>query len=243
VSDGFKIYSGGSVTIKQTFDVTDVIAKTDLSVAGGIIGRGRALVKVGGALRTRFIENCRVACRKGVTVENDIVNSSVFTMESLEMGDRGTIVGGEIYAVHGIRAGGVGRKGSGYARLHCGIDFAARQELEKRNNALQILGAKLKKLRDFMASPANLNAPAERGAKMEELLQRLEEEQRKTQARVAELLGRINIDSGAVVEVSGEILPGTQIEICGQTLKVAGSLRKVRVRLDTAKGKLTSESL
>ncbi|MDR2072493.1 MAG: FapA family protein, partial [Spirochaetaceae bacterium] len=48
VSDGFKIYSGGSVTIKQTFDVTDAITKTDLTVSGGIIGRGRALVKVGG---------------------------------------------------------------------------------------------------------------------------------------------------------------------------------------------------
>ncbi|MDR1899127.1 MAG: FapA family protein, partial [Treponema sp.] len=77
VSDGFKIYSGGSVTIKQTFDVTDVITRGDLVVSGGIIGRGAALIKSGGVIRTKFIENCRAAARKTITVDSEIVNSSV----------------------------------------------------------------------------------------------------------------------------------------------------------------------
>ncbi|MDR1058015.1 MAG: FapA family protein, partial [Treponema sp.] len=94
VSDGFKINSGGSVTIKQTFDVTEAFTRGDLIVAGGIIGRGRALLKVGGGLRTRFIENCRVACRKTIAVDAEIINSSVFTLENIEMGDKGHILGG-----------------------------------------------------------------------------------------------------------------------------------------------------
>jgi uncharacterized protein (DUF342 family) len=243
VSDGFKIYSGGSVTIKQTFDATDVIAKTDLAVAGGIIGRGRALVKAGGALRAKFIENCRVACRKSITVENEIVSSSVFTMESLEMGEKGIIVGGEIYAIHGIRAAAVGRKGAKYARLHCGIDFTAQQEMEKNNNALRILSAKLGKLREFMAAPVNQNTPPEKRAGMEELLRRLEEEQQKITARVTELMGLINVDREAPVEIRGEIQEGTLIEICGTALLVNEPLRNVRIRLDAPQGQLAAEPL
>jgi uncharacterized protein (DUF342 family) len=240
VSDGFKIYSGGSVTIKQTFDVTDVITKTDLSVAGGIIGRGRALVKVGGALKTKFIENCRVACRKSITVDTEIINSSVYTMERIEMGDKGMILGGEIYAIHGVRAGGIGKKAGKSTHIHCGIDFTAQQDKEKNNNQLRIIAAKLGKLREMMAAP---EGDGEKRAKMEELLHRLEDEQKKTGARISDLLGRLNADENAAVEVSGEIAPGTLIEICQIAFFVSEPLRKVRIRLDKSLGKLISEPL
>lgn len=94
VSDGFKLYSGGSVTIKQTLDATEVVTKGDLLVAGGIVGRGRAFLKVGGCLRTKFIQNCKAACRHSMIVDSEILNSNIFTMETLEMGDKGKILGG-----------------------------------------------------------------------------------------------------------------------------------------------------
>jgi uncharacterized protein (DUF342 family) len=240
VSDGFKIYSGGSVTIRQTFDVTDVITRGDLTVAGGIIGRGAALVKSGGAVRTKFIENCRIAARKTITVESDIINSSVFTLEMVDLGEKGVILGGDIYAVHGIKAGGIGRKTGKAPRIHCGIDFTAQQEKEKNNNQLRILAAKLAKLREMIADP---ETSPDKLAKLEEILRRLEEEQMKAADAVSGLLGKINTDENAAVEVQGEIIPGTLIEICQVALFVTEALRKVRVRLDKATGKVISEPL
>jgi uncharacterized protein (DUF342 family) len=239
VSDGFKIYSGGSITIKQTFDVTDVVAKGDLNVAGGIIGRGAALVKAGGAVRTKFIENCHLAARRAVTVDAGIINSSVFTLEHIDLGEKGMILGGEAYAVHGIKAGGIGKKTGRAPRIHCGIDFTAQQEKEKNNNRLRILAAKLAKLREMMAAPEG----AEQRAKMEELFRRLEAEQQQAAVKVSDLLGRINTDENAAVEVLGEIVAGTLIEICQVALFVTEPLRKVRVRLDKATGKVISEAL
>jgi uncharacterized protein (DUF342 family) len=240
VSDGFKIYSGGSVTIKQTFDVSDVNTRGDLSVAGGMIGRGRALVKVGGTLKTKFIENCRVAARKSITVESEIINSSIFTMENLDMGDKGRILGGDISAIHGIRTGGIGKKSGKATRIHCGIDFTVQQEKEKNNNILRILTAKLTKLRELMALPEE---NSEKRAKMEELSRRLEEEQQKAEARVADFSGRVNTDEDALVEVSGEIAGGTLIEICQIALFVEEPLKKVRIRLDKSNRKLIHEDL
>jgi uncharacterized protein (DUF342 family) len=240
VSDGFKIYSGGSVTIKQTFDVTDVTTRGDLNVTGGIIGRGAALVKSGGAVRTKFIENCRIAARKTITVDSDIINSSVFTLEMVDLGEKGVIMGGEIYAVHGIKAGGIGRKTGRAPRIHCGIDFTAQQEKEKNNNQLRILAAKLAKLREMMAAP---ETSPDKLAKFEEILHRLEGEQQKAADTVSTLLGKINTDENAAVEVLGEIVPGTLIEICQVALFVTEPLRRVRVRLDKATGKVITEPL
>ena len=250
VSDGFKIFSGGSVTIKQTFDVTEVITKTDLIVAGGIIGRGRALVKVGGELKTKFIENCRAACRKTVAVETEIINSSVYTMEKIEMDEKGMILGSEVYAVHGVRTGSIGKKTGKAAKIHCGVDFTAQQEQEKYNSELRIIAAKLKQIRELLASDKEENPEPEtnspeylRRKKMEETLVRLEEEQRQTTVKVNAVFARLYADENAVVEATGEIAAGTLIEICKIALFISEPLKHVRIRLNRSMGKLVSEPL
>jgi uncharacterized protein (DUF342 family) len=240
VSDGFKIYSGGSVTIKQTFDVTEVITKGDLNVSGGIVGRGRAFLKVGGFLRTRFIQNCKAACRRTITVDAGIVNSHIFTMENLDMGDRGMILGGEIYAIKGVKAGSIGKDAGKATRVHCGIDFTLQKEQESTNKTLQNLAGKLAKLREIMAVP---NPDPEKQAKLQEALRVLEEGQKTASNRGAELLGLVNADEDAMVEVSGEIAAGTLIEICEVALFVAEPLRRIRIRLDKPNRKLISEPL
>jgi uncharacterized protein (DUF342 family) len=240
VSDGFKIYSGGSVTIKQTFDVTEVITKGDLNVSGGIVGRGRAFLKVGGFLRTKFIQNCKAACRKTMTIDAGIVNSNIFAMENLDLGDRGKILGGEIYAIKGIRAGAIGKDAGKATHIHCGVDFTLQKEQETTNKTLASLSGKLAKLREIMAVPNN---DPEKQAKLEEALRLLEAEQKKFSNRGAELLGLVNADENATVEVNGEIAAGTLIEICEIALFVAEPLRHVRVRLDKANRKLISEPL
>ena len=240
VSDGFKIYSGGSITIKQTFDVTDAISKDDLNVAGGIIGRGQALVKVGGCLKTKFIQNCRVACRKTISVSSEIVNSSVFTLENLEMGDKGKIVGGEIYAVKGIRAAGIGKKTGKAARIHCGIDFTLEQEKEKINSFFRMTAAKLENVKKLLENPETTE---EKRTKLETLRRRLEEEQLKAQTKISELLGKLNTYWNATVEVTGEIVPGTLIEICQVALFVTEPLKKVKISLNRETNRLITENL
>ena len=240
VSDGFKIYSGGSLHIKQTLDLTEVVTKGDIVVAGGIIGKGVAILKSGGEIKTKFIENCRVAARNSVLVESEIINSSIFALGTVQMGEKGTILGGDIYSVHGLRAGGIGKKGGKSTRIHCGINFTAQQEMEKHNNKLRILAAKLARLQGLMAEPG---MESEKMTAMEELVRRLEGEQQTASAHIGELMGNINVDENAIVEILGEIAPGTLIEICQVALFVDEPLHKVCVRLDKANGKLVADPL
>jgi uncharacterized protein (DUF342 family) len=242
VSDGFRIYSGGSITIKQTFDVTEAIAKSDLSVAGGIIGRGRATVKVGGGVKTKFIENCKIACRKTISVEADIINSSVYTMERVEMGEKGMILGGEIYAVQGVRAAGIGKKSGRATTIHCGIDFTALQERDRLNHNLKIIKMKLDKLRALLDEIGESGENSEH-VRLEEAAKQLEEERQKTGVALVAVLGRLNANDEASVEVTGNVAQGTLIEICQIALFVTDPLVHVRIRLDRAAGKIVSENL
>ena len=79
--------------------------------------------------------------------------------------------------------------------------------------------------------------------KMEAYLNKLEEEQREAQAKVADLLGKTNVCKDAVVEIKGEIVPGTLIEICQVALFVTEPLKKVRIRLDKETERLITEKL
>jgi len=240
VSDGFKILSGGSITIKQTFDVTEASARGDLTVAGGIIGRGLGSLKVGGELRTKFVENCSLACRNNANIDLEIINSKIFTLESVIMGDKGRIVGGEIYALKGLIAGHIGRKSGKAARIHCGVDFTMDQEKEKNNAALKILASKKNRLLELLDAPG---IPRAKSESIKTMLKGIEESQQKAQNRITELLGKLNAYEDAVVEVKGEIMPGTLIEICQAALFVTETLKKVRIKLDWETNKLVTERL
>jgi uncharacterized protein (DUF342 family) len=240
VSDGFKIFAGGSLTIKQTLDLTRVVTKGDILVSGGIVGKGAALIKSGGSIRTKFIEKCRVAARNSVLVDLEILHSDVFALNTVEMGEKGKIVGGNIYAVHGLRTGAIGRKGSPPTHIHCGVDFAAQQEKENCNSQLHTIAAKLRKLREMLDE----NNPDEVTiAKIKVLVKKLEDERKTITERLTKVMGNINIDDNTFVEVTGEIAAGSLIEICQVALFVEEPLKKVRIRLDKDKNKLYTEQM
>jgi uncharacterized protein len=240
VSDGFKIFAGGSLSIKQTLDLTRVVTKGDILVSGGIVGKGAALIKSGGSIRTKFIEKCRVAARNSVLVDLEILHSDVFALNTVEMGEKGKIVGGNIYAVHGLRTGAIGKKGSPTTHIHCGVDFAAQQEKENCNSQLHIIAAKLRKLREMMDETVT---DEEVLAKIKALLKKLEDERKTVTDRLTKVMGNINIDEKAFVEVSGEIIAGTLIEICQVALFVDEPLKRVRIRLDKEKNKLAADPM
>jgi len=240
VSDGFKIFAGGSLTIKQTLDLTRVVTKGDILVSGGIVGKGAALIKSGGSIRTKFIEKCRVAARDSVLVDLEILHSDVFALNTVEMGEKGKIVGGNIYAVHGLRTGAVGRKGSPPTHIHCGVDFAAQQEKENCNSQLHTIAAKLRKLREMLDDAEHDEVTI---AKINVLVKKLEDERKTITERLTKVMGNINIDDNTFVEVSGEIAAGSLIEICQVALFVEEPLKRVRIRLDKDKNKLSVEQM
>jgi uncharacterized coiled-coil protein SlyX len=165
-------------------------------------------------------------------------------METLAMGDKGEILGGDIYAVHGIKTAFVGRKSGRATHLHCGIDFTVQQEKEKANNQLHMVVEKLRKLQDMLHPAPPAHKP--NGAtvkKINMLMAKLKDQQTQLTAKVNAYLAKIYADEKAIIEISGELAPDTLIEICDVSLYVTEPLKKVKIHLDRALGELVTEGL
>ena len=163
-----------------------------------------------------------------------------YTLEKLEMGEKGRIVGGEIYAARGVYTGNIGKKNGKAARIFCGVDFTLEREREKDNGLLRVIAIKIDRLKARINDP---DTDDEKRAKMEALLKKLDGQQQQIQGRVSDLLGRCNIHKDAVVEVKGEIVSGAYIRICQSAFSVTVPLKKVRIRLDAESDILITEKL
>jgi uncharacterized protein (DUF342 family) len=239
VADGFKIYSGGSIAVKQTIDVTEIMCKGNLLVGAGISGREPGLVKVNGGIKTKFIQSCRVACRQKVMVMSSVTNSTIFTMADLEMGEKGSISGSDIWAIHGVKTMNIGGGGKP-TKIHCGMDWTVQQEMNRIKEQLRILSGKLRQANDIIDAN-KLNAKAMANVKNSAM--EMEAEERSLNAKLTGLMDKIYADTNAIVVVSGDLAADTLIEICEASFYVTEPLKRVRIRLDKATSSLISEGL
>jgi hypothetical protein len=233
VHDGFKVWSGGSIVCKSTVDAFDINAKKDLICSQGIIGRRRAQVRVGGELRAKYVQNCRVAARGNVTISSALVNSRLYTLGTLDMGDKGVIMGGEVFATHGLRCGRLGNEAFHSTYIHAGIDFTAQQRLDQANEKMRLLSARARQV-----DQASVARP---GPDVDKALSDLAKIGADLRAQIVKLLGQLDVDDDAVVDVRGDIFPGVVIEICRVRIVVEERLRACRFRLDKTAGRILVE--
>lgn len=233
VGSGFKVYSGGSISIKETMDAFDVSAKRDLICAQGIIGKDQGQVRVGGSLKAKFIENARVAVRGDVEVPGSIVGSKIYTLGKLAMGDKGRIVGGEIFATHGVVCGFLGGGTKPVTIINVGVDFSVQQKLDQAGAVLRELSIRLARLQNmFKARPEESvrKARDDTDAKLRALA-----------TNIAELSKRVDIDEGASVEVKNIVYPGVIITICHIRVSIDEPIKKARFHLDHVANRIIVE--
>ena len=233
VAAGFKVYSGGSISIKETMDATDISAKADLLCAQGIIGKDQGFVRVGGTLKAKFIDGARVATRGDLEVPGSIVGCRIYTLGRVVMGDKGKIVGGELFASHGISCGSLGGATRPLTVVNVGMDFTMQQKLDQASAALRELSTRLSRFVDLLKErqdPALLKAKQETESKLHALA-----------ANIAELSKRVDIDDDAKVEVKNVVYPGVTVTICHVHVNIMEVLKKTTFRLDKGANRIIIE--
>ncbi len=235
VADGFKIYAAGSIVTSEVLDVTEIVCKKDLIAQSGIEGRSKGALRVGGSLSARYIQNCKVAARGDINVSGSMVQSTVYSMSMIRMGEAGKLVGCEVIAIGGVRAFEIGSAHGVKTRVRCGTDFTVQQELDIANEQLKVLAVKIQRAEEVYAEE-----------KLQDIGKHLEELRAKKAeilTRIPLVLPRIDRNDEAFVEVSGTVYPGTEIEICHVGYSVLKPEKAVRFYLDKSKGVVLSEPL
>jgi hypothetical protein len=237
IKDGFKVHSGGSVFCAKTLDASEVIAKKDLIVKQGIIGRNKGRIKVAGEVRTKFIENCYLEAKGSVYVDNGIMNSAIHSLKRVELVKKGIVIGGTLYAQDGVTAVQIGSALGPRTEIYCGIDYSVEQKLEWIRDKNIELVFKLKQIeKKLKAASAGRDKLLEVGGKIKQAIHKLNE-------AANALVFKLDKNEAAEVIVKGVIFPGAYIEIGHISYIVPRRMARVRFKLDKIKGKVIAEHL
>ncbi len=235
IKDGFRVFSGGSITCKGTMDASLVLCKKNLIIHQGIIGRQPGLVRVGGDIQAKFAENCTLETRGSIMIKSALLNCKVFTLESLKMAEKGKIVGGEVHAGNGVVTNELGTPSGTLTEIHCGIDFVIERKLKLSKEKHLALGLKLQQAERLLKKGPN--------PRLEQTRQQIFEESAKLSAYISSLLEKLYKNEEAEILVRDTVYPGVMITICKVSYVVTKEMTKSRFHLDKTKGKIVVEQI
>jgi uncharacterized protein (DUF342 family) len=230
VNDGFKIYSGASITCMQTLDVTNVFAKGKLDVSGGIIGRMEALITIKAESHVRFIEHCHFSSEGDIEVGEEILDSTIFTRGKLVMKSDSSIIASSVHSIHSVFADNIENRAGRTSSFHLGIDFTLQESVTEGKKQIEELGKKLAKAEARVAA-----MPMNRREYFEKVRLHIEERLNDETRAFNKLLAQFYIDEKAILQVTGEVAAGTCVEIGGASYTVLSSIRNVCFKLSENK--------
>ena len=223
-------------TVKATGDIiVDGLVEGAYLEAGGniVIGRGmngmeRGVLKAGGNVITKFLENATVSARGYVETES-ILHCHVMAGSDIKVtGKRAFITGGTVSALREISVKTLGSPMAAATTVEVGVDPNSRaraQELQKEIVELQqslkkidpVLTATVQKLKQgIKISPEQSNYMRTLAEKSKEMHEKLDQDIRESE----ELKEAMDASSQACITVTGVVYPGTKIVISGATLMV-----------------------
>jgi uncharacterized protein (DUF342 family) len=230
VNDGFKIYSGASITCMQTLDVTDVFAKGELNVSGGIIGRMEAIINVQAESHVRFIEHCHFSSEGDIEVGEEILDSTIFTRGKLVMKSDGSIIASSVHSIHSVFADNIENRAGRTSSFHLGMDFSLQESFAESKKRLDDLTQKLAQ------ADARITAtPINRREYFDKVRRRIEERLNDETRVFNSLFTQFYIDEKAILQVAGEVAVGTRVEIGEASYTVLSAIHNVCFKLSENK--------
>lgn len=116
----FIVKAGGTVTIDGLVESATVEAGGDVLISCGVLGDNSAVIKSGGNIRTKYLENCVAYAGKSVFADC-IISSRVYSDESVQVtSGRGTIIGGTIVAARAVKSRMIGTESGRKTEIELG---------------------------------------------------------------------------------------------------------------------------
>ena len=164
VQDTFNVFAKKGIVVGG--NVGNAVIQTDgnLEVNGGIVGKNKGLVAVGGDVRVKFAENANIQAGKDIEIQRAALNCTMIAGARItSVQEKGQIIGGEIRAREGVEAKILGNDSEHRMEIHVGSDFSLQSRLEeiqtkiqKYDGALKKVLLVLEKLRKVNLDPAGL---------------------------------------------------------------------------------------
>ena len=132
IVDNMEVVLEGDLIVKGNIGAANIFTKGDLKCDGGIVTRNKGRISCKGNILAKFMENSIVECYGDIRVLNAILNSEVKSNKSIVVkGEKGFIIGGNIYAKDSIKAVSIGSSHGNKTDIHLGNDFIINNNYSK----------------------------------------------------------------------------------------------------------------
>jgi uncharacterized protein (DUF342 family) len=147
----FEVKASGDVTVGGSVDCGKIDAGRTIKVFGGIVGNDQTVIKCGKDLFAGYLQNAIIEAQGDILVLKSIIQSKIYcTGEVLCNEQKGTVVGGCIYALKSIDIKVAGSPTGTRTELVAGNDFLVRKIRDEFMTAFQFYDKNLEKLNLFL---------------------------------------------------------------------------------------------
>lgn len=120
VRETFVVKATGNITVDGLVEAATVEAGGDVLISCGVHGNDSAIIKSGGNLRAKYLDNVIAYAGKSVFADS-IISSQVYSDESIQVtSGRGVIMGGSMVAANTIKAKTVGTESGRKTEIELG---------------------------------------------------------------------------------------------------------------------------
>lgn len=221
VNSGFIVKAGGNVVINGVVEGAQIIAEKDIVIARGMNGMSRGMLKAGGDITAKFLENATVMA-DGFVYTESILHCNVSSgIEVRVTGKKGFITGGHVQANNKVVVKNLGAEMGASTIVEVGVDPKIKAEFSKLQKEITeivkairiaqpvVAGFMEKKAKGARITPEQTKYVMDTAKTIESKKVELETKN----ARMQELQTFFDVQSQAKVEVSGDVYPGTTIVI------------------------------
>ena len=221
IKSGFRVSASGDIEVKGIIEAAEVTAGGQITVAKGINGREKAIIKSGKNVIAHYIENATVRA-EGYVMADAILNSHVDAGDNIVVkGKKGLISGGRVRALKYIQAKVLGSTMGVTTEIDVGTDPEEKQrliDLEQQNTELRKLIDRIKPVlmatRQKIANGEKITPEMVSQTKaISEKFVQAEKELGENNAEIQGLKEKAGEATNAYIEVEDVAYPGTQVII------------------------------
>lgn len=236
VNAGFEVHATGSVTVNGVVEGALIEAGGDITIARGMKGMGNGVLRAGGNVASKFIENATVEAGGYIDTES-ILHSNVQAGSDIKVtGKKGFIVGGRVQAESGVEVRTLGAVMGADTIIEVGVNpklkteyFALQKEVAEIVRTIKNAQPIIQNFTEKKAKGARFTAEqVEYVKKNIELIDQKKVELTKKSERMKEIDAETSVTKAASVVVTGEVYPGTTIIIGDVSMNVQNSYKYCR---------------
>jgi uncharacterized protein (DUF342 family) len=237
VEDGFAVKAAGNIEIHGSVGKCELDAEGDIIVRQGINGKATGIIRAGGSIWSKFIENTNVEASGHVVVSDGIINSNVNSDKKIICrGKRASIVGGNLRATEIITAKTLGSIAGMETILEVGNDpktKAKHEDLLTRKTTAEksLEEIKLNIITLEKAKKVKKTLPEDK----EKFLATMIRQKKEVEANIEEINDEIKdvesylsqLKSNGKISASGKVFPGVKVLIKDAPLEVRNDFKAV----------------